>query len=113
MSVAVFWMSAAGIFGSNTNTFGPKRVELALEVEPPGATTGMSAPSAATATRTDTVDRVFQTIVEAPESRPLPSPAAGPGVAAAVRRACPVRRRLLPCRSRLPSDLGRPPAWYA
>src|SRR5262245_57291527 len=67
MSFAVFWMSAAGIFGSNTKTFGPRTVEFALEVGPPRATTGMTAHSAAKATRTNTVDRIFQSIAGAPQ----------------------------------------------
>src|SRR5262249_21105163 len=69
MSLAVFRMSAAGIFGSNTKTFGPKMVELAFEVEPAGAAPGLNAHSVTTATRTTTVDRVFQTIAEAPQVR--------------------------------------------
>src|SRR5262245_59295086 len=56
------------MLGSNTNTFGPKTVALAL-----GAgslrTTGATAPSTATATRIATADRVFQTITEAPERK--------------------------------------------
>src|SRR5262249_34364514 len=60
MSFAVFWTSAAGMFGSNTKTFGPKRVELALETGSPRATSGRSAHKAAAAARTDTVGRFFQ-----------------------------------------------------
>ena len=51
-----------GMSGSNTKTFGPRMVELALGAGPPRATTGMTAHSAATAARTDTVARVFQTM---------------------------------------------------
>src|SRR4051812_45784155 len=66
MSLAVFWMSAAGIFGSNTKTFGPKRAELAFGAELARATGGTTAHSTATATRTDTADLLFLTIAETP-----------------------------------------------